>query len=44
MKENDMSNIVVVDVSWASARDCREEYDRYGFFIFILPQLLYRVY
>lgn len=28
MKENDMSNIVVVDVSWASARDCREEYDR----------------
>ena len=28
MADNDVANIVIVDVSWASTRDCQEEYDR----------------
>lgn len=28
MSEKDMKNVVIVDVSWASTRDCQEEYYR----------------
>ena len=28
MEENATANIVLVDVSWASTKNCKEEYDR----------------